>query len=95
VLIGGLPPDSAMHRAYPHSAGWEQSDHLLADLVDGLNALWRLTAAVNSKDGRYDPPTPVRRPGDEERLAAEVAQTRKTETKLRSIVAQLLPPERR
>lgn len=95
VLIDGLPPDSAMHRRHPSLAGWDIADHLLADQVDGLSALFNLLLAANTEGGKYEPPSPRARPGDAERAAERARLREKQAVSIRAIVAKLLPPDRR
>lgn len=84
-----------MHRKYPSSAGWVTSDHLLATLIDAVQALFNLTLAANSENGRYDPPQLVARPGDAERCAAERRLQHSRGKAVLALVDQLLPRERR
>lgn len=95
VLVEGLPPDSAAHRRVPSLGGWTHQDHLVATTVDLLNRLFHLTYAVNSKDGRYDEPDPLPRPGDAERevlaARAKAAEHAAAIRRARAIEAAVLP----
>lgn len=95
MLIEGLPPDSALHRRYPQSRGWDNQEYLTADLVDAVQSLFNLTMAANSESGAYEPPEPLARPGDAERQAADQRQRDKRKASVLSMLEQLLPPERR
>lgn len=67
-LISHLPRESATAWAMagpPHP--WDDSDYLLAMLVDGINFLGWAYARVHSKGGSRKPPDPVRRPGETRR----------------------------
>ncbi len=95
VLVEGLPTDSAMHRRYPQSQGWGPGEYLQADAVDALQALFRLTLAVNSEGGKYEPGEPTPRPGDDARREEVSRQDLSRKASVLSLVSQLLPPERR
>lgn len=77
VLIDGLPPDSALHRKYPESAGWTQDTHVLASLIDSVAVLTELTRAANSEDGKFNMPERFPRPLQQAQLAAARAADEK------------------
>lgn len=72
ILIEQLPVDSAMHRAHPDSAGWRPDDYLLAEISDGISALFNLIGTHGNQG--YQPPEPRPRPGDEQRRARDAAE---------------------
>lgn len=84
-----------MHRKYPQSQGWDVAEVQRADLIDAVQSLFHLTMAANTEDGIYHPPEPYGRPGDAERRATQERIRVKREASMRSLVEQLLPPERR
>lgn len=69
VLIGGLPPGSALHRAMGQP--WSETEHLLASVIDGLQAVTEMVRAANSEDHQFTPPEPFPRPGEEQRAEVE------------------------
>jgi hypothetical protein len=75
VLIANLPPTSATHLALTEGkSGWGTTDHLLAAVVDLLNAgNWQRGG------GKGRRPKPVGRPGanepDKERLGGKTSYT--------------------
>lgn len=105
VLIQGLPPDSAAHRAAKGHT-WQQVEYLLANLVDVQNATFELLRAANSDENNntYTPPELLPRPGAS--TPAELAQqaresARKSEREvakrmadMQPLIDQLLPPNR-
>lgn len=64
VLIRGLPPDAAVWRADPDLAGWTLTDHLLASLIEVVDAAGYRALLPYLKKGK-PPPEPVKvpRPG--------------------------------
>jgi hypothetical protein len=88
VLVEHLPPDSALHRAARGHA-WGDDTYILAEAADALRSLVALTAAVNSKNGKYKPPQPLPRPGED----ADQERDREAEARARhdQLKAKLLP----
>ncbi len=91
VLIEHLPPDSAVHRA-ARGHNWDDGTYILAEATDAIRALLALTAAVNSKKGKYKPPPPIPRP-DQAEDDAEDARDREAEARARhdALKKKLLP----
>lgn len=95
VKVENLPPDSAVFRREPSSAGWQPGDHLLADLFDAVNTLLELTAAKWTGQETFKPPAPHDRPGLAEARAeqekARKAALDKAIRRVRQIEAIVIP----
>lgn len=64
VLLGHLPRESAFVQAdRGQSARWGELEHLVASVIDVLQAGNYLTTRAHFQ-GKPKPPTPIRRPGD-------------------------------
>lgn len=94
MLVDGLPPDSARHRRDPESQGWKPADHLSALQLDALQAIFQLTKAAHSEDGKYEAPEAVPRPGMPVDPSETPAAKRKARAFMQNVIDQLLPEGR-
>lgn len=73
VFLRYLPPDSATARSINPDNSWTLDQHLAAMAVDAANMGNAIAIYVNSdpkRRGRFKPPKPIQRPGQQQQSGA-------------------------